>query len=167
MSSILKVDTIQNTAGTSALTIDSSGRVAKPVTPYLYLRGNSATRVTDKGTAEVYTNWNVTTTIGGMAFDSSNGRITVPVDGVYIFSAKFYFWMDDASTQGVMVRKNGSTIQEYFTDLTPLGGGSITDHTVTTHEILNLTTSDYIDYSCDADIYGGSNHTNLQAVMIG
>lgn len=167
MSSILKVDTIQNTGGTTGLTIDSSGRVAKPVIPYLYLKGNSATRVTDKGTAEVYTNWNVTTTIGGMAFDSSNGRITVPVDGIYIFSAKFYFWINNVAEHGVMVRKNGSTIQEYFTDFAALGGGSITDHVVTTHEIIDMTTSDYIDYNCDADIYGGSNHTNLQAVMIG
>ena len=30
MSSVLKVDAIQNTAGTSALTIDSSGRVLNP-----------------------------------------------------------------------------------------------------------------------------------------
>ncbi len=33
MSSVLKVDTIQNTAGTSALTIDSSGRVNRGVIP--------------------------------------------------------------------------------------------------------------------------------------
>jgi len=167
MSSILKVDTIQNTGGTTGLTIDNSGRVAKPVTPYLYLRGNSDTRVTDKGTAEVYTNWNVTTTIGGMAFDSSNGRITVPVDGIYVFSAKFYFWLNNVEAHLVAVRKNGTVFQEYLTDFAALGGSSTTDHTVTSHEILDLTTSDYIDYSCDADIYGGANHTNLQAVMIG
>ena len=34
MSSILKVDTIQNTGGTTGLTIDSSGRVLKPVIPF-------------------------------------------------------------------------------------------------------------------------------------
>ena len=82
MSSVLKVDAIQNTAGTSAMTIDSSGRISRGVTPYIYMRGNNATEVTQKGTAEVYTDWAVEgSALGGMAYNSSNGRFTFPVNG--------------------------------------------------------------------------------------
>ena len=37
MASILNVDQIKNAAGTSAMTIDSSGRVSKSVIPYAFV----------------------------------------------------------------------------------------------------------------------------------
>jgi len=168
MSSVLKVDAIQNTAGTSALTIDSSGRISKGVMPYIYLRGNSAGEVTAHGTVETYTNWNLSgSALGGMTWNSSNGRITVPIDGIYLIAAKFYFWIDNAAEHGVMAQKNGVTFQEYFTDLADVGNAGRTDHTLTVNEALKLDANDYISFSCTGDIYGGSNHTNCQMVMIG
>ena len=63
MSSTLKVNTIQGASntttsfktngGTDALTIDTTGRVSRPVTPYIYMHGSSAAEVTSKGSAEV------------------------------------------------------------------------------------------------------------------
>ena len=49
MSSILKVDTIQNTGGTTGLTIDSSGAILRPVLPYGQAsKGGSAQSPTNK-----------------------------------------------------------------------------------------------------------------------
>lgn len=168
MSSVLKVDAIQNTAGTSGLTIDSSGRISRSVTPYIYLRGSVAGEATAHGTVETYTNWAVEgSALGGMTWNSSNGRITVPVDGIYLIAAKFYLWINNVSSHGVMVQKNGTTFQEYFTDFDGLGDGGRTDHTLCMSEIVKLDANDYISFSCSGDIYGGSNHTNCQMVMIG
>ena len=168
MSSVLKVDAIQNTAGTSALTIDSSGRINKGVMPYIYLRGNSAGEVTAHGTVETYTNWSLEgSALGGMTWNSSNGRITVPIDGIYSIAAKFYLWLNNTASHGVMVQKNGTTFQEYQTDFANIGDGGRTDHVLCTNEILKLDAGDYISFSCNADIYGGSAHTNCQMLMIG
>ena len=168
MASTLKVDTIAHSGGTSAMTIDSSGRINKSVMPYIYLRGNSSTEVTSQATGEYYTNWSLEgAALGGMTWDSGNGRITVPVDGMYLVAAKFYMWIDNATNHGIMVRKNGTTFQEYQTDFSAVGAGGRTDHTVTVNEILKLDAGDYIHFYCNADVYGGANHTNCQMVMLG
>ena len=162
------VQNIKYDGSTTAMTIDSTGRVSRPVTPYIYMRGNNAAEVTQKGTAEVYTDWAVEgSALGGMSYNSSNGRFSFPINGIYLITARFYLWMNTAEAHVVYFRKNGAAIQEYITDFEGLGGGGRTDHTLTISECLNLTTSDYIDFYCDADIYGGNVHSNCQIVMIG
>ena len=168
MASILKVNELQHTGGTTALTIDSTGRINKGVMPYIYLRGNSATEVTSHGSTEIYTNWSLEgSALGGMTWNGSNGRITVPVDGVYLVAAKFYLWIDNATSHSIMIRKNLTTFQEYQTDFAAVGAGGRTDHTVTISEILKLDAGDFIDFNVGADVYGGNNHTNCQMVMLG
>ena len=78
--STLNVTNIKAADGTSGLTIaNSTGIVTKSLMPYIYLRGNSASEVIQHGSAADYTNWSTETVQGGMAFNSSNGRITVPL----------------------------------------------------------------------------------------
>jgi len=167
--STLKVGTIQDHANSiSAITIDSTGRVSRPVTPYIYMRGNNATEVTSKGTAEVYTDWAAEgSVLGGMSYNSSNGRFTVPINGIYQISATFYLWMNTAEAHVIYFRKNGTTIQEYITDFTAVGAGGRTDHTITISECLYLSANEYFDFYCDADIYGGNVHSKCQVVMVG
>ena len=86
MSSVLKVDEIQNTAGTSALTIDSSGRVLQPAKPAWRIgRGSSLTGVNATTTVINYDETNNANRDlflqGGVT--ASSGVITVPVTGVY------------------------------------------------------------------------------------
>ena len=75
--------------------------------------------------------------------------------------------MNTGDSQGFYWRKNGSTIPEYITEFEAVGSAGITDHTVTVSEVLDLTTSDYIDFLMDADVYGGNLNSNCQVVMIG
>lgn len=172
--STLKVGTIQDhTNSISAITIDNTGLVnvpvglTNPLMPYIYLRGNSASEVIQHGSAADFTNWNTETVQGGITFNSSNGRITVPKNGIYQIAAKFYLWANNTAAQGVMVQKNSTTLQEYFTDFAAVGDGSRTDHTICINEVLKLNANDYISFNCNADIYAGSNHTNCQMVMLG
>ena len=98
MSSILKVDTIQNTGGTTGLTIDSSGRIGMPNQPAFF-----AIRTT---------NYSTTTSDAKLIFDTaklnrgghyntSNGRFTVPVDGLYEIA-----WATIASSEQTVFRYN-------------------------------------------------------------
>ena len=88
MSSILKVDTIQNTGGTTGLTIDSSGRVNSPALPRVCV-GHSTNNNNSYSVGDQYvtasTIVNKITPVG-ITFDGSNGRFTLPVAGDYYVS---------------------------------------------------------------------------------
>ena len=81
MASILKVNTIQDaTNSTTAMTIDSSGRVLKPTTPHFHVRksdghvGASTTIV-----------WNNVVRDTESAYSTSTGKYTVPLTGLWWF----------------------------------------------------------------------------------
>jgi hypothetical protein len=154
------------TAGSQRMKIDASGRVTKPYQPYLRLTGNNGSRVTNQGTLSTFVNFSQNQSVGGLTWSASNGRITIPVAGRYIFSAKFYIWINNVGTHALFPRVNGVRVQEYITDFSALGDGGNTDHVVTTLDILDLNANDYVDYDIYADVYAGYPHTNLQAYLL-
>jgi len=84
----LEVDTIKNTGGTTGLSINSDGVVTKNVLPAFSVGLTSDEARTSQTERAIY--WNRTSgqmkfIQGGMSLDSSNGKITVPVAGVYAF----------------------------------------------------------------------------------
>lgn len=80
MASILGVQTIQHTNGTSAATIDSSGRILTPARPAF--RGTKSYTATDFTTETDITSYTEDFDIGG-AFDATAGTYTVPLTGIY------------------------------------------------------------------------------------
>ena len=90
MASELHVDAIKHSGGTSALTIDSSGRVLQPSVPAFRVSLISDQSITATGDHDI--EWDEGTTSesdnsftqGG--FSWSSGVVTVPVAGVYCFS---------------------------------------------------------------------------------
>ena len=87
MASTLKVQNIAHTGGTTAMTVDSSGRVTKPQLPAFHVSLASAQTLSttaatvlfeDRGTS--YNNF----LQGGITI--SSGVITVPIAGVYQFN---------------------------------------------------------------------------------
>lgn len=82
MVSILKVDNIQNTAGTDALTIDGSGYVTRPNIPYALVK-NGSDKTISSGDAVPY---DTVLSSRGISWNTSNYTFTVPVSGLYHFS---------------------------------------------------------------------------------
>ena len=85
MASIIGVETLQHTNGTTAATIDSSGRILQPAKPACRLGLTASQAETETATVKTVL-WNDTNTDncfiqGGLSL--SNGIITVPVDGLY------------------------------------------------------------------------------------
>ena len=83
MSSILKVDTIQNTGGTTGLTIDSGGRVLNPNAIAWFV--NKTSSQTASGADELVT-WDVVKFNQGNGFQTSGSnanKFVAPVHGIY------------------------------------------------------------------------------------
>ena len=92
----LKVDTIKSTGGTTAMTVDSSGRVLRSVLPSWRVSLNSNQTLSSAGPNKVTFN----TTSGNNCFlqdgvTHNNGTITVPVAGLYQINANLR--VDDVS----------------------------------------------------------------------
>ena len=85
----LAANTIKHTGGTTGLTIDSSGRVFKSVTPrFSVYRGGSEQFVntSNMSTVGVAIDWTTAeVNNGGANFDLSNNRFQAPATGMYRF----------------------------------------------------------------------------------
>ena len=82
MASILNVDTINNAAGTSALTIDSTGRILTPARPAWSVTTSTSQTLTTANTFQTVTFDTETVDVGGH-FDLANNKYVVPVSGLY------------------------------------------------------------------------------------
>jgi|11BtaG_2_1085332.scaffolds.fasta_scaffold69223_2 hypothetical protein len=92
MASTLKVNTIAHSGGTTALTVDSTGRVLQPTKPAFRIARSSSSAQTTAGGTGIICPFDVISddsqncfNQGGFTF--SGGVVTVPVDGLYQLNA--------------------------------------------------------------------------------
>ena len=99
------VQNIKYDASTTAMTIDSSGRVFTPARPSFYVYNLTFSA---DGSSEEATGGTIDHNIGSH-YNSSNGRFTAPVSGVYQFMAMAQgFNSGSTSYVAITFRKNGS-----------------------------------------------------------
>ena len=121
MASILKVNTIQDaTNSNTAMTIDSSGRVTRGVTPAWRLGLSADSNQTSSSAVEIpfdLTSGSNCFLSGGVTYSSSTYKITIPVAGIYMFGSTARV---DGATAGnylnMKIVKNGETTkqQQYY-----------------------------------------------------
>lgn len=88
MTSVLKVDTIQNSSGTGALSIDSSGRMTNSQPIGFHCRQNNGFATTSTTLTKI-DDW-ISTQHGGFntgLFNESTGVVTIPKTGYYIIQS--------------------------------------------------------------------------------
>ena len=160
MSSILKVDTIQNTGGTTGLTIDSSGRLGISNPIIFYGRKNNGGGYTTIGTIV----WNVSMIDTASAYNTSTGLFTCPKAGHYEIQ-----WMYLHRFSGYVrttAQKNGSHVYG-DTDATIIYNNNTDadEQMFFGTAIVNCAVNDTLSIrfenkSSSADIYFGSNSHN-------
>ena len=155
MASILNVDKIRAASGTTnvididsscnttALTVDSSGRVLFPQIPCACVTlttsntQDTSNPYTTTGTAILFDKVSVNQ---GSVYDSSNGRFTAPVAGIYEFSYSF-LKHTNSNTTYVDMYKNGSA----FTESGGRGYGSVSGYLQISQKLLlSLAVNDYL-----------------------
>ena len=148
MSSVLKVDAIQNTSGTTGLTIDNSGAILRPVLPYGQAsKGGSAQSATSKITIR-----NNVISGGGLTVDTTNDRMIVPIAGLYAIG--FTSLTDSTNTNTeVHMRKNGTQIAGTSSQTQSAASYA----TLSMHFIIELAANDYIEWW----VAGGAVHNNV------
>jgi hypothetical protein len=108
--SALKTGTIQSAGGTTAMSIDSSGRVTKPVLPCANVSFTSGTLAANTANTDAVMICNVANLNQGSHYNTSNGKFTCPVAGIYQVTA---YTMDGNSSAGgavyLRVKVSGTT----------------------------------------------------------
>ena len=85
MTSVIKVDNIQNSSGTAALSIDSSGRILTPAKPAFLVRPGPSNTLTEGNYHQIFPFNTVEVDIGNN-YDTTNYNYVCPVDGIYFFA---------------------------------------------------------------------------------
>ena len=120
MTSILKVNTLQDSTGTTAMTIDSSGRVLQPAKPCFFAHFSSGTfEITSTNSTK--TPLNATDVNIGNCWSTTNHEFTAPVAGVYQINWGFTVGIDadSASYFASRVYKGGSLVANYHRNYNP------------------------------------------------
>ena len=108
MASTLKVNTIQHSGGTTALTMDSTGRILTPARPAF--RAQKTSSQTATGNNELVT-WDTVGINTGNHFGSN--VFTAPIAGLYTFSV-------------IVLTPNSTALETYDLMFTPSGGSLTT-----------------------------------------
>ena len=170
MASTLKVDEIQNvSSGNTAMTIDASGRVLTPARPaFLAYDSSSGWRdyTAHGGAADMV--WGGERFDIGGNFNTSTGKFTCPVAGIYYFNCWAYV-ATSVHKNYLYLTKNGSSVQSLLMD----NDGD--NETAVVSGLVQCSANDLIHmkYQCDTDatgnVYSGGSEqwTGFEGFLIG
>lgn len=143
----LEVANIKDSTGTNtAMTVDSSGRVNTPTRPAFHARLSSSSGATGVQGSLVFNEEDFDI---GSNYDTSNGRFTAPIAGIYYFSFDALVCNSSANAlpantyTRVRFIKNGSSglFGQYSYNFT---GGSTQYNTINRIDCIQLSANDYI-----------------------
>ena len=162
MASILKVNTIQDaTNSNTAMSIDSTGRILTPARPAFnvwYSGSNLAS------TATIV--WNNVEINVGSHYDTSNGRFTAPITGIYFFS---WFAVSTSGTEfGTRLAIDGSVSSHVWT-FSNAASGDNQFESASGSTMLSLSASQYVTITCsNGTMLGAANyHNNFCGYLVG
>ncbi len=154
-----KVNTIKHTGGTTAMTIDSTGRILTPARPSFHV----ATTATQDATTIV--NWNTEIFDIGGNFNTSTNKFVAPIAGIYWFNCTA-LQAGNGAQMTISLRKNSSNTGRF---LTRTDGDSGEHHSCSVSGLYNLAATDTVEvYLEGGRIYGDSGYfTNFTGFLLG
>ena len=102
----VKTDTIKDQTGTTAMTIDSTGHILTPARPFFRVGMTTSQTGISGNTVIIFDT--IKDNVGGH-YDTSNGRFTAPISGIYQFGHVVLYQDVATSDDGIELhyRKNG------------------------------------------------------------
>ena len=157
-------------SATQRMTIDSVGRVSKPYQFHIVVArsGNQSSYNPSQGfgTGIVYNTVVTTQGTDSSILDTSNGRVTVPIDGIYFLEGSGY--SDSAVfTQGWFT-KNGGRLS--YSDFMNNSGNSQNVNSVGFHKLSANDTIGFKAYgsgSTSTTVVATANHTWMRITLVG
>jgi hypothetical protein len=126
MTSILKVDSIQNAAGTAAMTIDSSGRVLQPALPCCNVKlttsnsQDTSSPFTVTGTAIKFDLIEINQ---GSCYSASTGKFVCPVTGIYDIRVQLLTGSSTTTNHSINIVKEGAVVAGAYNGVDSLNLG--------------------------------------------
>ena len=161
MASTLKVQNIAHTGGTTAMTVDSSGRVLQPTKPAACFHYQG----TDLASTSIVPLNTQTVLQGGMTMGSN--AITVPVSGLYMIGYHHLSAVTNAHTS-VFVRINGATNGVISSGWATQYRAGQTNNNFAISTIAPLSADDTVDfYVSQGTIHGNADYNSMYVYLIG
>lgn len=171
MASILKVDTIQQTSGTNAMSIDSSGRPTFPNRPAFEAWYTGSNMTINSGSNAGFICNNVEQQ-GGTNYSTATGKFTVPITGIYFFALQSNVYSVTANNytrHGVTFNGTGfSTDEQHILGYWTVGDTG--DHTLNSSFVRKLTAGDtlqpFIRTEDNAEASAGRMWQNFSGFLV-
>ena len=163
MASELHVDAIKHSGGTSAMTIDSSGRISRSIIPSFKAYKASSGNVTYGASDSISASFDTLDFNIGSHFSTSTGKFTVPIAGLYMFGYDLFNNTTSTASKRVNLRLSSG---EQF------GGqgqaAKTSDFVLSVVDELPVgETVEIISSYSDTIIYHGQNHSYFWGYFIG
>ena len=163
LGSSVNLSTIKDSTGnTTAMTIDSSGRLFTPARPAFNVYRNTGGAVSSGNT---YIFETVDINIGG-CYSTSTGKFTVPVAGVYVFHANILSTSDTAVKEYQILNGTDVLSVGYYHN----GGSDTAGHNaMSAHVVTSLSANDEIRVKVtNGSLYGDSgNYNQFMGYLLG
>lgn len=169
MTSTIKVDTIQNSAGTTGISIDSSGivKTGNNNPQFFATLSGLVGSLTDETNVDIPFD---TVSQVGSGFSTSTGKFTCPVSGIYIFCGHVYAY--SVKQAEIALMKNNTKILRATTpqaasDVNPNGSSLSTVITCAANDVIHLQCFANTDSGGNWAIYHADGASHFSGYLIG